>query len=339
MLILRDVDAFQPEPARPLILALGNFDGIHLGHARILKRVVLEARKKKGRAAILTFQEHPQQILNPGSRPPLLTSPDYKLFLLSELGMEVCFLLPFTKKFSKFEPTVFAEKILAGKLKVKKICLGYNAHFGHDRKGDAGLMKKLAEKFGFEFEEIPPVKAAGDFVSSTRIRKLLEEGDLKKAALCLGRPHSILAKVVRGEGRGRALGFPTANLKLDSDVMPPKGVYPVKVRLMEFKNKTAKDGKSCEFRGQAQGPWLKGVLNYGVRPTFKGAAAPTAEVFILDFDGDLYGKQLEVNFYPKIRSEKKFSNIQALTRQIDRDILKARQSFKNMKKTFTRCAN
>ena len=328
MRILKDLEAFRPNPDLPLILGLGNFDGVHLGHQALLKQVVDKAHRRKEIGAVFTFLEHPQSILHPESRPQLLSSPVHKLFLLDRVGIELCFLMPFTREFAKMDPAAFVEEILVKRLRVSEVCLGHNARFGHERKGDAALMRKLAFRHGFLFEQMPPVKAAGNFVSSSRIRKLIEMGDLENAAGCLGRPFSIFATVVRGVGRGAGLGTPTANLEPESEILPPEGVYPVTLRVICYKE-TSKAGKGTEeFKVGADGPWLEGVLNYGRRPTFaQKEIHPIPEVFILDFQGELYGKTLEVVFHPRLRSEAAFANPEALKTQIAQDIKAARSYF------------
>lgn len=326
MFILNDVKAYRPDPKRPLILGLGNFDGLHLGHARILELVLKKAREKNGMAAILTFQNHPQEILHPASKPPLLTVGDYKLFLFYEKGIELCFWIPFTKDFSQIKAEDFVRDILIRQLQVSEVCMGFNAHFGHGREGTVQTMKKWSAKYGFDFTEVEPLRAAGDFISSSRIRQLVKQGEIETAAECLGRRFSLLAEVVKGDGRGAKLGFPTANLKTSSDVFPPKGVYPVKVRELEFVIQKA--GGYEILSVSKPGPWRSGVLNWGLRPTFhKDKPKEVMEVYLLDFEGDLYGKRLEVTFYPRLRLEKPFENAENLKRQIIKDVQAARSYF------------
>lgn len=301
MQIFTKVESFSPDAKAPLILGLGNFDGVHLGHRKLLGRVLEEARVRKGRAAVFTFQKHPQEVLHPENRPLLLTSPDHKLQIFEELGIEACFFIPFTPEFSRIEPEAFVRDLLKKKLGVEKVFLGTSARFGRDRRGDSGLMAHLAGECGFEFEEIPPVEAEGGVVSSSRIRQLILKGKLEEAGACLGRPFSILTQVIRGEGRGKSIGYPTANLERDSFALPPQGVYPARVRI--------------------NGDCLPAVLNYGCRPTFKsGEKTPVLEVFILDFTGDLYGKTLEVTFFPRLREERVFEGPEALKKQISQDV-------------------
>ncbi len=328
MQIFTRLDSFSPDPKAPLILGLGNFDGVHLGHQKLLSRALEAARQRKGKAAVFTFQEHPQGVLHPQSRPLLLTSPESRISLFRELGIEVCFFIPFTPEFSRIEPEVFVKDILKKKLGVEKVFLGASARFGHERRGDSKMMARLAGECGFEFEEIPPVESGGGIVSSSRIRKCVQEGRFEEAAQCLGRSFSVLAKVVRGEGRGKSLGYPTANLEIGSYVLPPLGVYPVRVGFTSSPNVFVGDQQADSRLKHAGMTGLTGVLNYGRRPTFKsGQIEPILEVFILDFAEDLYGKTLEVVFYPRLREEMTFDGPEALKKQIAQDIENARQYF------------
>lgn len=323
MQILSDFKQYQSD-GRPLILALGNFDGVHLGHQELLSRVTRSAKASGGTPAVLTFREHPQHILHPSSKPPLLTSLEHRLFLLAESGIELCFLMSFTPEFSRLDPSVFVRDILAGRLGAREIYLGHNARFGKNREGNADLMRSLSRECGFQFHQLEPVQAFGDTVSSSRIRTLVREGRLDEVELCLGRKFSVFGKVVKGAGRGSKIGFPTANLDVESEILPPLGVYPVEVRELELENPAGEAG--APFKVQKAGPWQAGILNYGYRPTFDEAEKKAVpEVYLLDFKGDLYEKTLEIRFRPKLRSEMTFSSVDALKNQIQSDILRARQ--------------
>lgn len=314
MQLFSSIEKFPQKPGQPLVLALGFFDGLHLGHQKILKRVK-ESARSKALSAVFTFENHPQTVLNPSAPAPvMITSPEQKRALLEKAGIDICFSVPFTEAFSKMDAEVFVKDILMKRLKVKKICLGYNAHFGQGRKGNPELMRQLAPKFGFEFEEIGPVNVKGEPVSSSRIRKLIQSGDMALAAECLGRPYAVLGQVVKGDGRGAQIGFPTANLETQASLLPPEGVYPVQVR---------EEGKKTQYQG---------VLNYGRRPTFKkGEVKPVLEVFLLDYRGDLYGAALEVRFHPRIREERTFSGVDELRAQIAKDVESARRYFAHPK--------
>lgn len=327
MLVYREIENYSPQAPKPLFLAIGNFDGVHLGHQKILKKAVEDARRADGVAAVFTFPEHPQKILHTGQGPLLLSSVEQKLFLLQNAGIEICFLQSFTEEFSRLEAEDFVRKILCGRLKVRKVYMGYNARFGHGRKGDGDLMHELAAQFNFEFEKAAPVEAAGNPISSSRIRWLVEAGEFEKAAECLGRPWSFFAKVIHGQGRGAGLGYPTANFDMKGRVLPPLGVYPMAVRQVNVQEN--KQGAGSVLNIKTDGGWMKAVANCGYRPTIHpGAQEIVLEAFILDQPGiELYDRTLEVLFYPRLRAEKTFSSKEELQAQIGRDIEAARNSF------------
>jgi riboflavin kinase/FMN adenylyltransferase len=334
MEILTHLKRYPIEQSRPLILALGNFDGLHLGHQQILRNVVDHAKKINGVPAVLTFFEHPQRILHPSKEPPLLTSLQHRLFLFQEMGIQICFLLHFTVPFSKTSPEKFVEDCLKRSLGVSEVHLGYNGHFGFDRRGDSSLMKNLSKRLGFKFCETEPVKVGGQFVSSTLIREAVREGDLTQARRFLGRPFSIFASVVRGKGRGRRLGYPTANLRPRSEILPPRGVYPVEIREKLYHLKPTSETFEFEFVLENSGEWRHGVLNYGVRPTLEGATAdPIPEVFILNYSGDLYGKTVEVVFHPRLREEKRFVDSNELVQAITEDVNHTQHYFHSVSKS------
>ncbi len=328
MLVHREIESFSPGDARPLFLALGNFDGVHLGHQDILKRAVEDARRHNGTAAVFTFPEHPQKILHTGQGPLLLSSIEQKLFLLKNAGIEICFLQSFTEAFSRLEAEEFVGKILCGKLKIRKVYMGYNARFGHGRKGDGDLMQELARQFNFEFERASPVEIGGNPVSSSRIRWLVEAGEFEKAAECLGRPWSFFAKVIPGQGRGAGLGYPTANFDMAGRVLPPLGVYPMALRVLDIQEK--KQGNAFSLEVKPKGGWMKAAANCGYRPTFHPEAQKIVlEAFILDQPGiEVYGSTLEVLFYQRLRAEKSFSSKEELQNQISCDIEAVTDRFK-----------
>lgn len=327
MLLFAEPEAYKPAPGRPLFLALGNFDGFHAGHRDIARRVIAEARKANGLAAFLTFREHPQLVLNPGAELKLLTPLEQKIFLLSEAGLDACFLFPFTDSFRRLEAEDFVSELLVKKLQAKKVFLGYSAHFGFKRRGTADLMKRLAATHGFEFEEVGPVQIEGQAVSSSRIREGIEQGAFEETRKAMARPFGIFAEVVRGDGRGASIGFRTANFDAAQLILPPNGVYPVSLRKLSICKQAPALGTeewSFEF-----GQVMSGIANLGIRPTFHGTkGSRVLEVHVLDFEGDLYGQTFEVVFHPRIREERGFSGPDALKQQIRADIQAARGYFK-----------
>lgn len=325
MRIFKSIESFHP--ASSLYLTLGYFDGVHLGHQKILTRLVSEAKKAGAKSAVFTFQEHPQRVLNPESDKFLLMSNEQKLCFFEKIGIDVCFLVPFTLEFSRQEAPFFIEEILLKRLRASKIFLGYNAHFGRQRKGNVALMRQLSPQLGFQFEEIPSVIVEGQPVSSSRVRELLKAGKMEEVERCLGRPFSVLGEVVKGDGRGAALGYPTANFTIASELLPPESVYPVTSKTMRVLN-TGDSGE--EFHAVFSAELYEGVLNYGRRPTFKGSSGKAElEVFLMNFKGDLYGETLEISFFPKIRGEKSFENAEALRAQIQNDVQLAERYFQS----------
>jgi riboflavin kinase/FMN adenylyltransferase len=292
--------------SQKVCLAIGVFDGVHLGHQRVMGQARDDAQAADGTAVVLTFDPHPMRVLQPDKAPLLLTSTDHKLALIDKFGMDACLLLTFDKPFSLTPPERFINTVARQANQLQEICVGSRFRFGHDRAGDVRLMETLAPQYGFVAKEIKSVMLGEEMISSTAIRQHVLNGHLDRAAAMLGRTFSILGTVEPGDQRGRELGFPTANLNPHNEVLPPNGVYAVRVAI-----------------GSEQ---LGGVVNIGVRPTFAGTQPPRVlEVHILDFMRELYGKKVEVLFLSKLRDEQKFASAEALKTQITADIHAARQ--------------
>ncbi|HNV87060.1 MAG TPA: riboflavin biosynthesis protein RibF [Candidatus Omnitrophota bacterium] len=327
MIIARDFKAFPSPRFSRTVLTMGVFDGVHLGHREVLSRVRLAARKIGGTAAVLTFQEHPQNVLKPHASKFLLTSFTHKLTLLEAEGMDLCLVPHFNVRFSKMSPEAFVEKILVRKLKIRKLILGDDSRFGHRRQGDVSRMADLAARFGFDFEAVPARKEKMFTVKSTLIRELLAEGELEAARKFLGRPYSVAARIVRGEGRGRELGFPTANLDLENEILPPMGVYAVRARLIDSRILPERPGFFVMKHAHLPERW-PAVLNWGKKPTFRcNIREAVAEVHLLGFRGNVYGKMLEIEFLKMLRRERKFACAEDLKRQIFADIRRAERVF------------
>lgn len=285
------------------ILTIGNFDGVHLGHQALLRRVVEEAQAERGISALMTFDPHPQEVLH-NRTVPIITGLELRLRLFEALGLDAVYVIPFTRDLAAKSPEAFVAEYLIARFRVKKLVIGYDFAFGRRRSGTAEVLDRLSRTHGFSFEIFPAVTLHDAVVSSTRIREALARADFAAAARMLGRPYSLLEPVVQGLQRGRLLGFPTANLR-SSHVLPiPHGVYVSRVAL----------------RGRVFG----GVSNFGVKPTM-GGAEPTFETLIFDFEDDLYGESIEVTPLHRLRDERTFPNFEALKAQIaaDRDQARA----------------
>ncbi len=287
-------------------VAIGVFDGVHLGHQRVIGRARDNARAAGGTSVALTFDPHPMRVLQPKTAPLLLTSTEHKLKLIEGLGVDACLLLTFDKPFSETPPETFISMIADKRFQLREICVGSRFRFGHNRAGDVRLIEKLAPAYSFAVREIHSVHTDdGEMISSTGVRQHVLQGRLDRAAAMLGRPFTILGTVEQGDHRGHQLGYPTANLNPHDEALPPNGVYAVRVLVA---NET-----------------LGGVVNIGVRPTFAGGEHQRAfEVHIFDFDRDLYEQEVEVLFLQKLRDEKKFDSVDALKQQIAADVQAAR---------------
>jgi riboflavin kinase/FMN adenylyltransferase len=290
----------------PIFLAIGVFDGVHLGHRAVIERALIDARKAGGTAVVATFDPHPARILRPDRAPRILTSTPHKQRLIRDLGVEHLLILPFSREFAETEPEKFLQDLAEAGRPLREICVGHEWCFGKNRAGNLALMAEVGRQLGFEEVGVPAVQIDGEVASSTLIRHAIEAGDLARAARFLGREYAILGTVVRGEQLGRKLGFPTANLAAHNEQFPPNGVYAVDV--------------------QKNGTKLRGVANIGVRPTIANASGERLlEVHLFDFGGDLYGYDLEVTFSRFLRPEQKFASLDALKAQIAADVAAARQ--------------
>jgi len=330
MQIIPDLREYKARSSRPVILALGNFDGFHLGHQKLLRYVVEQARRHHGLAAVLTFPQHPHSILHPERKPMMLMSIEQKLFYLAQAGIDLCFLQSFTPAFSKISPSDFAEKILVKKLHIREICMGHDAHFGRGRKGDTSLMEGLAKTNGFLFKKMKPVMIGRRSVSSSRVRELLMKGEVEKAGKCLGRSFSMFGKVIHGKGHGMHLGFPTANLEVHSEILLPLGVYVASARfLTHAQSSTGNAQRENSKQIRCTGQWFPGVVNFGKRPTYpkEETPRPVLELHLLDFKGQVYGEMMEIAFHRFLRPEQKFPTEDALKVGIQEDVLAARRYY------------
>ncbi|OGW79602.1 MAG: riboflavin biosynthesis protein RibF [Omnitrophica bacterium RIFCSPLOWO2_12_FULL_44_17] len=324
MKIITDLSHYRKMEYPNLVLALGNFDGFHRGHQEIVRFVTDEARKIKGTAAVLTFKQHPRRVLAHGDAPTILTSMMHKLYLLHQASIELCFLLDFSAEFARTGADEFVRHVLMGSLGVKEVCLGFNAHFGNDRRGNAAFMKPYAAKGDFKFHEIKSVMVGSEVASSTLIRKVIQQGDLGKAQMLLGKPYSFFGEAVSGHGRGKMLGYPTANLDTHSETMPPEGIYAVWIRVIDCEMVESSAGWH-DFRVNKTGKLLSGVMYYGKCPTFEKDGKPVPEVHILDYHDELKGALVEVTVGACIRGERTFTDQESLCEQIEKDVTIAKK--------------
>ncbi len=289
------------------VVAVGVFDGVHLGHHRLLHELLEMSSALQGVPTVLTFRNHPDQVLH-GRAPPLLVSVPHRLRLLRRAGVQRLVLLDFDDRLRGMTARAFAQDLLVQALRARGLLLGYDSALGRDREGTPARFRELGAELGFTVREGAPFTVDGAPVSSTAIRDAIRRGELAAAQRLLGRWPSVFGAVVRGEGRGRGLGFPTANVRPQTPVLPPPGVYAVEVIL--------------------DGNVRPAVANLGTRPTFAGAGGPAGdavlEVHLLDFQGELYGHDLEVCFLQFLRPEQKFGDAAALRTQIERDVQRAR---------------
>lgn len=304
MRVIRHLERTHPRFARP-VATLGVFDGVHVGHAEILSRVVAEARARAGSAIAITFFPHPAVVLAPERAPAPIASLRDRLARFREAGIDATIVRRFTREFSQMEAEAFVERTLVDALGVERVIVGHNVSFGRARRGNAALLRALGERLGFEVEIVGPVRAGEREASSSAVRRLLTEGEVRAAAELLGRDYSVAGRVVVGKRRGRTIGFPTANVRPRVEPLLPDGVYAVRV-----------------VDGEAARP---GVANLGTSPTFGDLVRRSLEAHVLDFAGDLYGRTVRVEFVERIRGESKFDSIDELVAQIRRDAERARE--------------
>jgi riboflavin kinase/FMN adenylyltransferase len=290
------------------VITVGTFDGVHRGHWAVLREVRRLAEESGARPVVVTFETHPLRVIRPGVAPRLLTTAEEKKELLAESGVGYAVFLAFTAELAAYSPRRFVEEILMGRLGLRHLVIGHDHGLGRGRTGDAATLQALGEALGFEVEVVPAVQLDGEPLSSTRIRNALEAGDVEFATRALGRPYSISGVVVRGEAQGRALGFPTANVQVpDPDkLLPREGIYAVR----------------ASFGGEER----EGVLHLGPRPTFEGFA-PSIEVHLFDFEGELYGERMRVDFCRRLREIRRFESMSELAEAIREDCEAARRYF------------
>jgi riboflavin kinase/FMN adenylyltransferase len=317
MKVLRAIDELRSLPGSTH-LSIGVFDGLHIGHQAVIGRALESSRQTGGNAVVVTFDPHPVRVLRPEKAPRLLTSTRHKVKLIEKLGVDAVLLLEFTLEFSRTPPETFIEELVRAANHLSQICVGQEWTFGANRSGSIRLLEEMAPKLGFQVASVPPVLVGDRVISSTLIRSAVECGDLDSVAKYLGRDFTILGTVTEGRQLGRRLGFPTANLRAHNELFPPNGVYAAK----------------AWFRENEYG----GVVNIGVRPTIeKETGERILELHLFEFDQQIYGEDVEVAFLEYLRAEHKFSGVEELQAQIQRDVEEARRvceiSLKNTKRS------
>lgn len=295
-----------PEDGRGSVVTVGTFDGVHRGHRAVLDEIADRARQRGQRSVLVTFHPHPLRIVRPQHAPLLLTTPDEKKEILAESGLDYAVFVQFTRALSQYEPRRFVEEILLPRTALQELVIGYDHGFGRGRSGDVDTLRRLGQEHDFLVDVVPPVEFGGEAISSSRIRTAVTEGRMSDARSGLGRPYAVHGHVVRGDGRGRTLGFPTANLHVGSadKLVPPPGIYAV--------------------RGVLRRGTHPGALHVGPRPTFQGST-PTVELHLMDFEGDLYGERVRVDFVEYLRPVLPFDSVGALVQQMRADVEKARE--------------
>lgn len=288
------------------IVTVGTFDGVHRGHWHVLAALTAGARARGLQSLLVTFDPHPLRIVRPEAAPLLLTTPAEKIEILAQSDVERVALLRFTPELAALSPAEFVERVLIGRLRMKHLVIGYDHGFGRGRSGDVDTLKEIGRSMGFGVDVVPPVMSGDAAISSSAIRRLLQAGDVESATAALGRPYSLTGTVVRGEGQGRRLGFPTANMEAGhtDKLVPHEGIYAVRAALRDR--------------------FADGVLHLGPRPTFAGLP-PSIELHLFDFDGDLYGHRVRVDFVARIRDIARFDSVDVLIRAMEADCMEARR--------------
>ncbi len=315
MKVIKNIESLRQKFKKP-VLTLGIFDGVHLAHQRIIKEVVRQAKTLKGTSIVATFYPHPLKILKGSRDTPLITSLEHRMDLIRQLNVDVCLLLNFDKRFSQTPAKDFIKQTLVDTIGINYLIAGKALRFGRHRGGSRALLKRLSKRYGFKLRMVNAIRIKGKIISSSKIRRFIQRGKIDEANKFLGRPFSILGKVKRGSARGRILGYPTANIEPEQEVIPVRGVYAVFVKL---------DKKI-----------FSGILNVGYRPTFRTERqlSPTIEVYIFNFHNKIYGRRIETFFIQRIRGEKRFALRRTLLARIRKDEVKAKKILKNRSSSF-----
>jgi len=298
-----------PPEVRETVVTVGTFDGVHRGHHAVLEEIGERARRRGSRSVLVTFDRHPLTVVRPEAAPALLTTPDEKMAILAQSGLDYVAFLPFTWTLSRYTPEEFIRLVLLDRFRVAELVIGHDHGFGRSRSGSIDTARRLGTELGFDVDVVEAVTAGDETISSTKIRKAVAAGDVGRAARGLGRPYSFRGPVVHGMGRGRELSFPTANIEAPGGrkLLPLEGIYAVRASLRD---------EICN-----------GLLHLGPRPTFAGSP-PSIELYLLDFDRDIYGERVQVDFLERLRGVKPFASAAELVEQMRRDEQRAREFFR-----------
>lgn len=298
-------------PLPRCVLTAGNFDGVHVGHQRIMQTVTARARALGGTSVVYTFDPHPRRVLTPDRAPRLLTTLEQKLELLDEQGVDAVVVEPFDLAFAQQGAERFVREVLHARLRPVELYVGYDFHFGRDREGSMRTLSELGPHLGFAVTIIPEVKLGERDVNSSRVRELLAAGAVEEAAALLGRSYRVRGSVAKGDQRGRTIGFPTLNLAAENEILPSVGVYACRVQFLDAGS-------------PARGQWFGAVANVGRRPTVRADEPVAVEAHLFEFAADAYGRRIEVAFEARLRDERRFPSLEALREQIARDSEAAR---------------
>jgi riboflavin kinase / FMN adenylyltransferase len=303
MMIFKNISEINEKLRHPVV-TIGNFDGVHLGHREIFRRVRELAKEREGVSVVVTFVPHPMQVVSPSTGVKLITNCREKESLIASAGIDYLLEIPFDWAFASIPAREFVEEVLVRAIGMENLVIGYDYAFGRGREGDVKLLRQLGEEFSFAVQELQPISNGATVYSSTTVRNMVGAGDVKGAVSVLGRHYSMTGTIVHGHQRGRGLGFPTANVQTDKDLLPAAGVYAVKVRIGDL--------------------FYDGACNIGTNPTFDNHKL-SFEVFLFEFSGDLYGRQVTVFFIDRLRGEMRFPNPEALKEAIAADVAKCRK--------------
>lgn len=296
---------------RRAAIVIGNLDGVHRGHQALIETARRLADNTGGEVVALTFDPHPARLLAPGLAPPLIVSLERRAQLLGEAGVDVVVVEPFTHAFAAVEAEAFGSDVLGRDLRAAHVVVGYDFSFGKGRRGDTAMLGDLGERYGFGVSIVRRVSIHGLTCSSTKVREFVLEGRVEGAAVLLGRPFEITGTVVRGAGRGRGIGYPTANVQGEAELLPKAGIYAARAQVL--------DGAGGVVASHVA------ALSVGTNPTFVAGGGLTVEAYLLDFDGDLYGRRLRLQLIERLRDELRFDSIDALTSQIAADVARTRE--------------